>query len=52
MARGGRFGKYGDFKRKEQIRLTRSAKSQLAKAYPAAGKATVPGRGKGEKKGK
>ncbi|MGO9017123.1 MAG: hypothetical protein ACLQVJ_02120 [Syntrophobacteraceae bacterium] len=39
MARSGRFGKYGDLKRKEQIRQTRVSRSGQGKALLASAKA-------------
>ncbi len=39
MARSGRFGKYGDLKRKEQIRSTRVSRSGRGKALFASAKA-------------
>ncbi len=39
MARSGRFGKYGDLKRKEQIRETRVSRSGQSKALLASAKA-------------
>jgi hypothetical protein len=39
MARSGRFGKYGDLKRKEQIRETRISRSGQGKALLASAKA-------------
>ncbi|MGA2401866.1 MAG: hypothetical protein ABSG91_09175 [Syntrophobacteraceae bacterium] len=39
MARSGRFGKYGDLKRKEQIRSTRVSRSAQGKALFASARA-------------
>jgi len=51
MARSGRFGKYGDLKRKEQIRETRVSRSGQGKALLASAKAAQDDRpGKHRKK--
>jgi hypothetical protein len=51
MARSGRFGKYGDLKRKEQIRETRVSRSGQGKALLASAKAAQEDRhGKHRKK--
>lgn len=52
MAGSGRFGKYGDLKRKDQIRRTRLLRAGMAKKSPASAKtAWETGRfGKGHKK--
>jgi len=51
MTRSGRFGKYGDLKRKEQIRATRISRSGQGKALFASAKAArVERPGKGSKK--
>jgi hypothetical protein len=51
MARSGRFGKYGDLKRKEQIRSTRVSRSGQGKASFASAKAVLVERpGKSPKK--
>jgi hypothetical protein len=44
MAKSGRFGKYGDLKRKEQIRETRVSRSGQGKALLASAKAAREGR--------
>ncbi len=47
MARSGRFGKYGEVKRKEQIREIRVSRSGQGKALLAAAKAAqedMPGK--------
>ncbi|HYA42338.1 MAG TPA: hypothetical protein VEF34_13610 [Syntrophobacteraceae bacterium] len=51
MTRSGRFGKYGDLKRKEQIRATRVSRSGQGKVLLTSTKAAPVGRpGKGRKK--
>lgn len=51
MAQSGRFGKYGDLKRKEQIRSTRVSRSGTAKGSFTSARAAQESRpGRGNKK--